>query len=91
MKETKIWKGLPGFENQIEEQANSNEFADSSVPALGGITESISTETNTGRRDFLKMLGFSLSAAALASCKMPIKKSITNIFKPEDITPGMAN
>ncbi len=91
MKETKIWKGLPGFENQIEEQANSNEFADSSVPALGGITESISTETNTGRRDFLKMLGFSLSAAALASCKMPIKKSIPYIFKPEDITPGMAN
>ena len=91
MKETKIWKGLPGFENQIEEQANSSEFGDMNVPALSGITESISADSNTGRRDFLKMLGFSLSAAALASCKMPIKKSIPYIFKPEDITPGMAN
>ena len=91
MKETKIWKGLPGFENQIEEQANTNEFGDNGIPALNGITESITTETNTGRRDFLKMLGFSLSAAALASCKMPVKKSIPYIFKPEDVTPGMAN
>jgi MoCo/4Fe-4S cofactor protein with predicted Tat translocation signal len=67
MKETQIWKGLPGFENQIEEQANTSEFGDVNTPELAGITESISTESTTGRRDFLKMLGFSLSAAALAT------------------------
>ena len=91
MKETKYWKGLPGTEDLISNQADSSEFGES-TPQLDGITESISTTAQTGRRDFLKMLGFSVTAATVAaSCKMPVKKSIPYIFKPEEITPGMAN
>jgi molybdopterin-containing oxidoreductase family iron-sulfur binding subunit len=49
------------------------------------------TGATTGRRDFLKFLGFSLSAATLAACETPVVKSIPYVNKPEDITPGIAN
>jgi len=45
----------------------------------------------TGRRDFLKFLGFSLGAATLAACETPVVKSIPYVNKPEDIIPGVAN
>ena len=49
-------------------------------------------EAKTPRRDFLKYLGFSTAAAAIAaSCEMPIKKAIPFANKPEDIIPGVAN
>jgi MoCo/4Fe-4S cofactor protein with predicted Tat translocation signal len=44
------------------------------------------------RRDFLKYVGFSTAAAAVAaSCEMPIKKAIPFANKPEDIVPGIAD
>ena len=49
-------------------------------------------ESKTPRRDFLKYMGFSTAAAALAaSCEMPVKKAIPFANKPEDIIPGLAN
>ncbi len=46
---------------------------------------------NTGRRDFLKFLGFGLGAASLAACETPVIKSIPYVTKPEDLVPGVAN
>ncbi len=49
-------------------------------------------EATAPRRDFLKYLGFSTAAAAIAaSCEIPVKKSIPFANKPEDIIPGTAN
>ena len=49
-------------------------------------------QTKAPRRDFLKYLGFSTAAAAVAaSCEMPIKKAIPFANKPEDIVPGIAD
>ncbi len=49
-------------------------------------------EVKTPRRDFLKYMGFSTAAAAIAaSCEMPVKKAIPFVNKPEDIVPGVAN
>jgi MoCo/4Fe-4S cofactor protein with predicted Tat translocation signal len=45
----------------------------------------------TGRRDFLKFLGFGIGAATLAACETPVIKSIPYVTKPEEITPGVAN
>ena len=43
------------------------------------------------RRDFLKYLGFSTAAAALAaSCKVPVRKAIPYANKPENLVPGVA-
>jgi len=46
---------------------------------------------STGRRDFLKFLGFGIGAATLAACETPVIKSIPYVNKPEEITPGVAN
>jgi molybdopterin-containing oxidoreductase family iron-sulfur binding subunit len=46
----------------------------------------------TPRRDFLKYLGFTTAAAAIAaSCETPVRKAIPYVNKPEEITPGVAN
>lgn len=49
-------------------------------------------EQKSSRRDFLKTLGFSVTAAAVvASCKRPVHKAIPYLVKPEEVSPGMAN
>ena len=49
-------------------------------------------DTKTARRDFLKYLGFSTAAAALAaSCEIPVKKVIPYLNKPENLIPGVAD
>lgn len=45
----------------------------------------------SNRRDFLKMLGFGIGAATLASCEIPVKKAIPYVIKPDSIVPGIAN
>ncbi|TAE68505.1 MAG: [Fe-S]-binding protein, partial [Bacteroidetes bacterium] len=46
----------------------------------------------TPRRDFLKYVGFSTAAAAIAaSCEVPVKKAIPFANKPEEVVPGVAN
>src|SRR5215218_4907641 len=47
-------------------------------------------ESTTPRRDFLKYLGFSTAAATLASCKVPVRKAIPYVNRPENVTPGVA-
>ncbi len=48
------------------------------------------TENTANRRDFLKLMGFGLGAATVASCEAPIKKAIPYVIKPEEIVPGVA-
>ena len=51
-----------------------------------------SGQWTTGRRDFLKLLGFGLGAATIAaSCEIPVKKAIPFVTKPDSIVPGVAN
>jgi hypothetical protein len=40
---------------------------------------------------FLKVMGFSTAAVALAACETPVNKSIPYVVKPEEVTPGVAN
>lgn len=81
------WSSLDEKRENIE----NTEKSVSDLPALNSIAETISTQ-KSGRRDFLKMLGFSVSAAAVAAaCEMPVRKSIPYVIKPEEITPGVPN
>ncbi len=43
------------------------------------------------RRDFLKLMGFGLGAATVASCQAPVRHVIPYVTKPDEIVPGVAN
>ncbi len=84
----RYWQDL-GELSQAPE-APTNEF-NAPLPLMEAMGDKGLTGSTTGRRDFLKFLGFSLSAATLAACETPVIKSIPYVNKPEDITPGVAN
>jgi Fe-S-cluster-containing dehydrogenase component/anaerobic selenocysteine-containing dehydrogenase len=79
------WKG-----NEAEQISSLSEFSQE-LPQDVFETKMSLEDSQTSRRDFLKYLGFGVSAAALASCEAPVVKSIPYLNKPEDITPGVAN
>src|ERR1043165_1720724 len=82
----KYWRGLPELHNSPEFQASlKDEFAEP-LP-MEGDTE----KSGTSRRDFLKVMGFSTAAVALAACETPVNRSIPYVVKPEEVTPGVAN
>lgn len=86
----KYWRSVEELDNQsLTEQLASNEFAED-VPVeefLGN--DKAMDGTQTSRRDFLKLLGFSTAAVTLAACEAPVVKSIPYVVKPDSITPGV--
>lgn len=86
MSDKKHWQTFGEHSNsEAFQQSSENEFR-----------EDLQTEglfdAKTPRRDFLKYLGFSTAAAALAaSCEIPIKKVIPYVNKPENTIPGVAD
>ena len=87
----KYWKGLPELNNSEDFlQTKNNEFAEE-LPMEEFLTGNDSNSKGTSRRDFLKVMGFSTAAVALAACETPVNKSIPYVVKPEEVTPGVAN
>src|SRR6056297_67991 len=88
-KDKKYWVGLEELQENPEFMQNSqNEFAaQQSVDDFLSDTELSKTSTN--RRDFLKFLGFSVTAATVAACETPVINSVPYLNKPEEITPGV--
>ncbi|TYZ08678.1 4Fe-4S dicluster domain-containing protein [Hymenobacter lutimineralis] len=85
----KYWKGVEELENSPEFVKNAlTEFADF-LPMKE--TYGSSDATVAPRRDFLKLMGFGIAAATLASCETPVKKAIPYLNKPEEVDPGIAN
>jgi len=87
-----IWIGSSDLnrEEAFIEQA-TREMPDASIPAMLAQGASFSAAT-TGRRDFLKYLGFSIGAATVAaSCETPMKRAIPFVTRPDDLVPGVAN
>ncbi|WP_347160212.1 TAT-variant-translocated molybdopterin oxidoreductase [Pontibacter chitinilyticus] len=87
----KYWKGIEELENTPEFVKNAlNEFPEF-LPVNDTKGEGASANGKTHRRDFLKLLGFSMAAVSLASCEAPVRKAIPYLNKPVDIEPGVAN
>ncbi len=84
MEESKkvYWKG-------IEQLANNPEFVKHAHHefAQPGPEEDL----GHSRRDFLKMMGFGMSAVTLAACEAPIRKAIPYVNKPMDTDPSIAD
>ncbi|MBW7936262.1 MAG: TAT-variant-translocated molybdopterin oxidoreductase, partial [Flavobacteriales bacterium] len=85
------WKGYEELENDPQFiQNRDNEFVEH-LPLEEILGDEKVGVVQTNRRDFLKFLGFGVTAATLAACETPIKKAIPYVIKPETITPGVAN
>ena len=77
MTETKkYWKGIdeltaaPHFVEQSQKEFTEH------IPVDEFLSDSSLGESKTHRRDFLKYLGFSVTAATLAACETPVTKAI---------------
>ena len=85
----KYWKGI----DELKETPSFVKSGDQEFPAETSVEEFLSDdnlkESSTGRRDFLKFLGFSVAAATVAACEAPVTKAIPYVNKPENVTPGM--
>ena len=77
------------MEESFVQNLEGQEFDPISVESILEDEKSGFIETN--RRDFLKLLGFGVGAATLASCEAPIKKAIPYTVRPDSIIPGVAN
>ena len=83
------WQSLEDY----RETKTKSDFSKKAEPefSIEGLDES-EIKAKSSRRDFLKMLGFSVSAVALvSSCQMPVRKAIPLLNQPEELTPGVAN
>jgi MoCo/4Fe-4S cofactor protein with predicted Tat translocation signal len=87
MEQKKHWQSF-GELNQSE--AYNKDVKDEFKEELADDSTSF-LEAKAPRRDFLKYLGFSTAAAAVAaSCEMPVKKAIPFANKPEELVPGVS-
>src|SRR4051812_269417 len=87
----KYWRGLPELNESPEFlKQHQNEFAEA-LPIDQILDEEEKKSEGTSRRDFLKVMGFSTAAVALAACETPVNKAIPYVIKPEEVTPGVAN
>ena len=92
MSNKKYWQNFGDLTESPRFQEDSkNEFQEELLP-MAELDGKGVLDGATPRRDFLKYLGFSTAAAALAaSCNIPVKKSVPYLQKPDNVTPGIAN
>ena len=88
--EKKYWQSLDNYKEMKKKDASLQKEGTPEF-SIEGLDES-EIKGKSSRRDFLKMMGFSVSAAALvSSCQMPVRKAIPLLNRPEELTPGVAN
>ncbi|MBI3134810.1 MAG: TAT-variant-translocated molybdopterin oxidoreductase [Bacteroidetes bacterium] len=87
----KYWKGL----DELNATPQFTERAEREFPQELTVDQFLADdklkESSTGRRDFLKFLGFSVAAATVAACEAPVVNAVPYVVKPEEVTPGVAN
>lgn len=84
------WQGIEQLKNDPE----FVKYANKEFPEYLPIDENKRNGNDTGgssRRDFLKMMGFGISAATLAACEAPIRKAVPYVVKPVDVDPSIPN
>jgi molybdopterin-containing oxidoreductase family iron-sulfur binding subunit len=87
----KYWKGIEELDNSPEFAKNAfAEFPDF-LSVKEGRAGAADDESVAPRRDFLKLMGFSVAAATLASCEAPVRKAIPYLNKPEEVDPTISN
>ncbi len=90
MSQNKYWQGFGEVNDPENFKSRSQDEFQEELP-FEGFDDKGLIDAKAPRRDFLKYLGFSTAAAALAaSCKVPVRKAIPYANKPENLIPGEA-
>ncbi|SFC63181.1 prokaryotic molybdopterin-containing oxidoreductase family, iron-sulfur binding subunit [Flexibacter flexilis DSM 6793] len=84
------WRGIEELTNEPEFVKNAAQEFPEFLPISENSGNDLENQ-GTHRRDFLKLMGFSLAAVSLAACEAPVRKAIPYLNKPEDIDPTVAN
>lgn len=88
----KYWKGVEELNETPSFQQSKNKEFSEMLPAEEFLGDSDLLENSqTSRRDFLKYLGFGVTAASLAACETPVNKVIPYVVKTDKTNPGVAN
>ena len=93
MSEKIYWKSVEQLDEQnvAIQKIGEKEFAEE-IPVEDFLGDKESLENSaTSRRDFLKYVGFSTAAAAVAACEGPVIKSVPYVVQPDRIRPGVSN
>jgi MoCo/4Fe-4S cofactor protein with predicted Tat translocation signal len=85
------WRGTEELEKDSAFLKNSQKEFAQELPIEQFLGKKDLDSTNTSRRDFLKFMGFGITAATLAACETPIIKSLPYVVKPNEVMPGIAN
>jgi MoCo/4Fe-4S cofactor protein with predicted Tat translocation signal len=83
----KYWKSIEEFKGiaPVDDQQIEAEHKNQMLELL----ENDFMKKNSSRRDFLKVFGFSISSAVIASgCRRPVINAIPYVVQPPEITPG---
>ena len=87
----KYWRSLDEVESgPVKDEIEKAEKAHSDD--VLGILEGVPLKVPASRRDFLKIMSFSVASAALiTACKKPIQNAIPFLNQPSDVVPGKAS
>src|SRR5215210_2135828 len=89
MSDKKYWTSFAALHNKEELQKLTQHEFNEELPFEDADGKGL-LDARTPRRDFLKYLGFSTAAATLAaSCKMPVRKAVPFVNRPENVVPGV--
>jgi len=91
-KKIKYWKGVEELHQTPDfKTAEQKEFSEY-LPVEDFVGDKGLMEgSKTSRRDFLKYLGFGVTAASLAACETPVQRVIPHVMKTDKTNPGIAN
>ncbi|MCB0802567.1 MAG: TAT-variant-translocated molybdopterin oxidoreductase [Flavobacteriales bacterium] len=88
----KYWKGVEELNETPSFQESKNKEFSELIPVEDFLGDANLLENSqTTRRDFLKYLGFGVTAASLAACETPVNKVIPYVVKTDKTSPGVAN
>lgn len=74
------------FWTDLDDWDGKTPRTDADTSDVGGIVEGLGV---LDRRSFVKLLGLSMAAGALAGCQRPVEKIIPYVDEPSEMTPGV--